>query len=418
MLSRRALSALLPLALLLCAAVLPDDVIGLNERAKTAIDEGRHGDAVKLLEEARALDPNQMVIAKNLAWAYFLRGRSSLEQLRFDGALADYRRASDLNPEESAYRVHLAQLLVRRYRLHESKAVLDGLVVDDPESGDAWLLLGDTLSLQDRLPDAIEAYDRAAKLGTGNVGEMAARAAERTRRQYAVEHDYRTDKTTYFVIRGPSDHDGPVFSVRLSGVLERARSEVCNALGYYPQQRTTVLLYPPDEFRAVTGTHEWVGGLFDRKIRLPIADVERDTEQIEASFRHEFTHLIVSELVPNCPTFVNEGLAEVMENGRGKGLETLVSYLDHHPGGRDAMPRIGDLPNTFMEIEDRDTVSVAYLMSYAFVDHVAGHHGIGAVRKWVESLAAKPLAEAYLAATGRTLSHEEELFRELVRTAR
>jgi len=415
------LSRLLALALIafaLSGAVVPDDVIALNLQAKEAIDQGRHSDAVKLLEEALRLGPDQPVIAKNLAWAYFLRGRGQLGQLRFDGALSDYRRAGELDPGETAYRVHLGQLLVRRYRLHEAKSVLDGVVADDPKSGAAWMLLGDTLSLQDRLPESIEAYERAAKTGADDITDVATRAAERTRRQHSVEQDYRTDKTTYFIIRGPSDHDGPIFAVRLSAKLEQARTEVCNALDYFPQQRTTVVLYPPEDFREVTGTHEWVGGLFDRKIRLPIADVERDTERIEASFRHEFTHLIVSELVPNCPTFVNEGLAEVLENGRGKGMGNLVSYLDHHPKGRDALPRIDDLPDSFMEIEDRDAVSVAYLMSYAFVDHVAGHHGLGAVRKWVEGLATKPLAEAYKAATGRTLSHEEDLFRELVRTAR
>lgn len=416
MLSR--LLALALLALLFGGAVVQDDVNTLNLKAKDAIDQGRHADAVKLLEEAHRLDPDQAVIAKNLAWAYFLRGRTQLGELRFDSALSDYRRAGELNPEETAYRVHLGQLLVRRYRLHEAKSVLDGIIADDPEAGDAWLLLGDTLSLQDQLPESIEAYERAAKTATGNVAEMATRAAERTRRQHAVEKDYRTDKSTYFIFRGPSNTDGPVYALRLSGKLEAARSDVCNALDYFPQQRTTVVLYPPDEFREVTGTHDWVGGLFDRKIRLPIADVERDTERIEASFRHEFTHLIVSELAPNCPTFVNEGVAEVLENGRGQGIPNLVSYLDHHPKGRDGLPRISDLPDSFMDIEDRDTVSVAYLMSYAFVDHVAGHHGLGAVRKWVEGLANKPLAEAYEAATGRTLSHEEELFRELVRTAR
>lgn len=402
----------------LAGGAVLDDVNDLNTRAQEAIDEGRHGDAVKLLEEAHRLDPDEPVLAKNLAWAYFLRGRSHLSALRFESALSDYRLAGELNAEETAYRVHLAQLLVRRYQLHEAERVADGIVADDPENGDAWMLLGDALSLQDRLLESIEAYERAATTATGHVATMAARAAERTRRQHVVEKDYRTDKTTNFIIRGPANTKGPIFSVRLSGRLEAARTEVCNALDYYPQQRTTVVLYPPDEFRAVTGTHDWVGGLFDRKIRLPIADVERDEKQIEASFRHEFTHLIVSELVPNCPTFVNEGLAEVMENGRGKGMGTLVSYLDHHPGGREALPFIADLPDSFVEIEDRDAVSVAYLMSYAFVDHVAGHHGLGAVRKWVEALAAKPLAEAYQAATGRTLDNEEALFRELVRTAR
>jgi hypothetical protein len=248
---------------------------------------------------------------------------------------------------------------------------------------------------------------------------MARAAAERTAAQHAVERDYRTDRTPFFTIRGPADGDGPLFGVRLQGVLDIARSEVCNALNHFPRQKNTiVVLYPPDDFREVTGMHEWVGGLFDRKIRLPIADVERDQKQIEAAFRHEFTHLIVSELTPACPTFVNEGLAELMEVGRGEGIPRLVSFLDARPGGRDALPRIAELPDSFVEITDRDEVSVAYLLSYAFLDHVVSLHGIGKAMSWVRELGAHPLAEAYERAVGRTLAAEEQLFREQVRTAR
>src|SRR5262249_11196291 len=151
-------------------------------------------------------------------------------------------------------------------------------------------------------------------------------------------------------IRGPATNQGPLFGVQLAGVLERARSEVCNALSYFPKQKTIVVLYPQDVFREVTGTHEWVGGLFDRKIRLPIADVQRDQDKIEAAFRHEFTHLIVSEITPDCPTFVNEGLAQLNEYGRGQGLKRLVDYLDDRPAGRQALPHIADLPVSFVDI--------------------------------------------------------------------
>jgi len=399
------------------AAPAADEVNDLNERARAALEAGKAAEAVLLLQKACKLEPDEPVLKRNLAWAYFQRGQQQLKNFQYDEAADDYRQASQLHPEEIGYRAHLGQLLLRQYRLAEAEKVLRAAVEQSKQAADAWLLLGDVLSLQDRLTDAIDAYDRAGKTDDASVASDARTAAERVRRQYEVEKDYRTDNTTYFTIRGPAQNQGPLFGVQLAGVLERARSEVCNALQYFPKQKTIVVLYPPDAFRSVTATHDWVGGLFDRKIRLPIADVQRDQEQIESSFRHEFTHLIVSEITPNCPTFVNEGLAQLEEYGRGQGLPKLIAYLDRK-GGRDALPRIAELPASFVDIADPDKAGAAYLLSYAFVDHVASLHGTGAVMRWIQGLANEPLDKAFEDATGRSLQAEESLFRDQVRTAR
>lgn len=399
-------------------AVAADEVTELNDRARAALDAGRPDEAVGLLERALALAPEEEVIRRNLAWAYFRRGQEALEGLHLERASLDYRKACEHNPDEPGYGVHLGQLLLRRYRLDEAEGVLRGIVDRDAPPPDAWLLLGDVLSLQDELSEARAAYDRAAAGDDPQVTELARTAAARTARQHLVEKDYRTDVTPYFVIRGPATGDGPLFGVRLANLLDSARAEVCAALGVNPRRKATVVLYPPEAFREVTGTHDWVGGLFDRKIRLPIADVERDKELIVASFKHEFTHLVVSDITPACPTFVNEGLAEVMGQGRGKGLGQLAAFLDGQPGGRQALPRIAELPATFMDIADPVAVQRAYLLSYAFLDHVVSFHGTAAALRWVEALSSKPLADAYEAATGRPLADEEALFRERLRTAR
>jgi tetratricopeptide (TPR) repeat protein len=395
-----------------------DEVTDLNDRARAALDAGRPGEAVGLLERALALAPEEDVVRRNLAWAYFRRGQQELAALRLERAALDYRKAVEHNPDEPGYRLHLGQLLLRRYQLDEAERVLRALVAEEGAPPDAWLILGDVLSLQDELPEAKAAYDRAAVGDDEQVAAIARTAAARTARQHLVEHDYRTDVTPYFIIRGPAQGSGPLFGVRLANLLDRARAEVCAALGVNPQRKATVVLYPPEAFREVTGTHEWVGGLFDRKIRLPIADVERDRELIEASFKHEFTHLVISDITPACPTFVNEGLAEVMGQGRGGGLAQLAAFLDAQPGGREALPRIAELPASFMDITDRTEVNRAYLLSYAFLDHVVAFHSASAAMRWVTELGSQPLAEAYQAATGRTLADEEALFRERLRTVR
>ncbi len=407
--------ATLAALLLSTGLVLGDDVFDLNEQAMSALDSGRPADAIQLLEKARGLDPDQPVLTRNLAYAHFLRGKALLEALSYDAAAADFRTAGELNPEEAGYRIHLAQLLLRHYRLDEAERVLRGVIEDHPDSHHAWLMLGDTLNLLDRLEDASAAYGRAAGSDDAKVAAFAREASTRNARQHDVEQDYLTSRSQSFVIRHPLRAQGPSYASRLIDVLERARAEVCNNLRHWPEQLTTVVLYPPEEFKRVTGAHDWVAGLFDRKIRLPIADVDRDRKQIEASFRHEYTHLIVSELHPACPTFLNEGLAQVMEHERGGGADRLVEWLDAQGADRNALPRVGELPLSFVELTDPVQVRQAYLLSYAFVDHVVSLHGTQAVTRWIEGLAAgRTLEAAYQSAARRSLGDEERLFRELI----
>lgn len=391
-----------------------DEVNRLNEEARLKLEAGQPADAVLLLESALGLAPEDEVLRRNLAFAHYKVGDALLDALDQEAAAAAFGRAWDLDRAEPAYGLHLASLRLRAYDLDPALTVLDEVLALHPRSGDAQLMRADVLVLLDRQQEALAAYDQALEHGDERVVAAAGLNRGRAERQLAVERDYVSEETAYFVVRHPqgSSH------LTLLGVLERARVEVCHALGSFPDRKALVVLYPPESFREVTGTHEWVGGLFDRKIRLPIAEGEAGRQQVETSFRHEFAHLMVSQWNPRCPTFVNEGLAQVLELGRGQGMGRLVEWLDAQGRSREDLPRLAEMPSSFLAMDDRSAVRLGYLASYAFVDHVAEQHGLGAVVSWIRRMERAPMDEAYREATGRRLEQEEGLFRELVRTAR
>lgn len=408
--------ALLVLAALLAGfpLLLDDEVLALNLKAKNALESGRPADAVLFLQAALVRTPDDDTLRQNLAWAHYKVGEVERAALSTDRAAAAFARAWEVWDGEPAYGLHLSSLRLRAFRLDEALAAAEAVLARHPESADAQQLAADALALLDRLDEAEAAYRKAAAGKTGDDAAGALQAAERTARQRAVERGYATLRTGSFVIRAPAGTD----HLSLTGVLERARVEVLTALSVTRSEPALVVLYPPDDFREVTGAHAWVGGLFDRKIRLPIADSKRDQDTIEASFRHEYTHLLVSEWSPRCPTFLNEGLAQLFESGRGQGMARLTAYLKSRGRSRDSAPQLAELPDSFVGLSNRAEVELGYLTSYAFVDHVAEHHGLGTVVSWVRQTDAYPLAEAYQRASGRSLQAEESLFRELLRTAR
>ena len=278
--------------------------------------------------------------------------------------------------------------------------------------------MGDTLNLADRLEESLEAY--AVAMGHED-SEWASRAADshaRTSRQHAVEKDYLVDINDLFVIKHPVKTGGPLWGNALGSVLAGARAEVCNLLDVQRSRRVTVVLYTPERFREVTGAHEWVGGLFDRKIRLPIGDLSRERDRTEAAFRHEFVHVIVSEWAPQCPSLMNEGLAQLAEYGKGHGQERLLDHLDGRQETWEDLPALSDLPERFLDLKDRDAVSLAYQMGYAFIDHVRAFHGIGAIERWIRASANASMEKAFLTVTGTSFADEEQRFLEALRRTR
>lgn len=390
-----------------------DDVQTLNDKAGAALAEGRPAEAVLLLESALRQRPADEVLVANLAWAYFQRGKSRLSAFDDEGALVDYAKAAETNPAEPGFALHHATLALQLFRLGEALSVLETALAEHAEHGQLHLLHGDVLALRDELDPAVEAYGLAVRHGADDVLSAARSALARAQRQAAVERDYASHASDTFLIRHPAGTN----HLDLVPVLDRARVEVCQALDAWPSDRALVVLYPPEAFREVTGTHEWVGGLFDRKIRLPIHDASAEAEQIEAAFRHEFAHLLVSERNPRCPTFLNEGLAQWVELGRGEGLDRLVKHLKSVGMGAEELPLLKELPGSFVEVSDHAEVALNYLVSYAFVDHLVAQQGSGAPLRWVWQLRRAPLDAAYQAATGRSLALDEEQFRQTVRVA-
>lgn len=113
----------------------------------------------------------------------------------------------------------------------------------------------------------------------------------------------------------------------------------------YPAGPIETVLYPKEEFNKLVGFGpSWAKGVFDGKIRLPIA--KDDNPQLLAIFRHELTHALLWEAFAGkpIPGWFNEGLAQLLECP--KGCEVDVRSF----AGRQAFLPIEDFLGSFVEL--------------------------------------------------------------------
>jgi hypothetical protein len=187
--------------------------------------------------------------------------------------------------------------------------ILDGLA-RDPREPRLLELLGDLRNREERVEDALRSWREAFELSPGDRLRDKILKAER---ELHAGRDYALSMSSHFNLR----YDGEVDLALAEAVIELLEEqywEMADRLDYAPRQPITVVLYPTQQFREVTQSPAWVGGLYDGKIRVPLGGLHRLDPRAEALLRHELTHAFVhAKSRGHCPRWLHEGLAQHFE---------------------------------------------------------------------------------------------------------
>jgi tetratricopeptide (TPR) repeat protein len=187
--------------------------------------------------------------------------------------------------------------------------VLDGLA-RDPREPRLLELRGDLRNREERVEDALRSWKDAFELSPGDRLRDKILKAER---ELHAGRDYALSMSSHFNLR----YDGEVDLALAEAVIEFLEEqywEMADRLDYAPRQAITVVLYPTRQFRDVTQSPEWVGGLYDGKIRVPLGGLSRLDPRAEGLLRHELTHAFVhAKSRGHCPRWLHEGLAQHFE---------------------------------------------------------------------------------------------------------
>jgi hypothetical protein len=208
---------------------------------------------------------------------------------------------------------------------------------------------------------------------------------------------FEVRRSSHFVLRQDVDIDHSTgvrgsrqFERDVLAVLEAGYDRLEDDLGLRPRRRIDVLVYDAAIFDGQ------FGGLFGFRAAGFYAGVIRVRGDVAVSaalastLRHELVHAGLDAAAPSLvlPAWLNEGLAEWFE-ARGLGRRGLgpaeVAAL-RAAAARGALPSLADLSAPSFAGLSNDAAGLAYLTSYALVDHLARLKGDDAVRELVEGL--------------------------------
>jgi tetratricopeptide (TPR) repeat protein len=352
--------------------------------------QGEQEKALDELQKGFSLFPYDESIRKRLTAAYGAMGKRQLKRMQFDEAAENFENARKLSPDNQVYGIMKGIALYAGKKYDAAAVELEQARRNGGDNLTILLYLGHIYYDSGDLGKAIEEWDRALAMEPGNkpIRDKAAKA----RRELVVESRMDRGYSSMFVI----SYDEGTRSELADSVLdtmEAAYNRVGYDLSHYPVTRVPVILYTKRDYRSVTSGPEWSGGLYDGKVRLPIGGALEITPMLRGVLFHEYTHVVVGEITKgNCPTWLNEGLAEV--EGR-KEFTPPVAELETAAKTGEFIP-FRALEGSLSSLDTRKAL-LAYQQSYSLVNFMITAYGMHKVREILVNLGSGMGSEAAIA---------------------
>ena len=257
-----------------------------------------------------------------------------------------------------------------------------------PDDFAARKWLAQVLYRRNELVEALEQV-RAA-LALQNDKELLEMQAK-LEKEIQVQRNYDDARTANFVVLFDGyEHEEMKHTVL--DILKSAYAEIGKELDFFPSQPISVILYTAKDFSDVTRAPEWAGGMYgqlDGKIRVPVQGAGGRERELRRVLNHEYTHALLYAMAPNCPFWLQEGLAQYCSGDQAVNAGQVIPLKLLAKG----FPR-----------EPRAAM-VAYLESLQVVEDLVEEYGMARLRRLLVKLSGgSDLEEAFAAAYGQPFS--------------
>lgn len=387
------------------------DDIEQNAKAVALANGGRFADAAAILRDLVARNPDSLILQRNLQAALLGSAQELYEQGDYETAEAETQAAIDAAPDSPSAAAWSLLGAIRRDLADPDGAISawhQSLALDAGRADVALALAGILSEMDERTA----ALDLLLQFRDNNPGDHSADAMiDRLAREVDAEWDFVRVETSFFRI----DFDDSIADATvhfIAEALDDAYREVGAKLGVFPENPATAVLYPDADFHALTQTRDWTRGVFDGRIKIPLAGLESDDPELPYVLRHEYAHAIIADLAKGrCPAWLNEGLAMWAE----ETIEERRIWAEDRLSGGTIVP-LDDLRSSFSRMSN-STAEAAYAQSYITVAKLVDSYGVDALTELLEHLGdGAPFGNAFRSVTGQDFeSFEYDVQRRLVR---
>lgn len=363
----------------------PDSLAGEGDLVGRLIKEGKiDGDKLASLEAKG--NPELTATADFIAGKFeFEHGNVAQSRRYFENGLR-------FQPDNSTILTYYAALLLRTGNAAQALPYAQHAARSAPDSPDAYAMLGYAQFANDRTKDAVTSWKHSLEL---RPDPAVQKLLDKAQREQSAESNFTENETRHFVLHYEGAQSSDALRRQILTALESDYDDLARDLGTPPRDNILVTLYTNTAFFDVTHAPDWAGALNDGKLRIPISGLTSVTPELARVLKHELAHSFISSLSSGrCPTWLNEGIAQLLEPknlaSQGRPLAELFKAQQDIP--------LNMLESGFNRFSDVKA-SIAYAESLAAVSYINDSYGMSDVQRILERLSQGNSAEAALRAT-------------------
>jgi tetratricopeptide (TPR) repeat protein len=291
-------------------------------------------------------------------------GWEAIQRGDAEKAATSFRAVLAQNPRDSRALAGAAIAAHLLGRDDEAISTLKRALAINQDDVYALYLLGPLAYSQNDTDLAIKSYEHILKVAPGN--QSIYQQLEAWKKEADLHKSFTVEPMARFTVmfEGPEQQE---IASRVSETLDAAYARVGQALGAYPPQTVTAILYTKEQFKDITKSPSWAAAAYDGRIRIPVLGALSKPAELDRIVTHEYTHAVVQQLYPGIPFWMNEGLATYMEPVNHAGL---VSHLR----ASDLTISLDKLTQAFRTTDGADA-AVAYAQAYVAVREMATRLG-------------------------------------------
>jgi tetratricopeptide (TPR) repeat protein len=326
------------------------------------------------------------------AVAYYVAAKQEFQIGDYGSATRDFEAALRNDPQNPAILTFYAALLIKTGNARQALTYAQSAVEYAPDSADAYAVLGYAQFASDHNKDAIQSWRKSVSLRPdATIQGMIGRA----QRENSTEGNFAERETGHFLLRYEGSQSSESLREQILSALESAYQDLSREFGSEPRQSIEVVLYTGQDYFDVTQAPSWTGALNDGKIRIPLRGVSYVDSGLARVLRHELTHSFVNQAAQGrCPTWLNEGIAQMLEP---KSLGSLGTPLARLFKNDQAVP-LNMLEGSFMGLSTAQA-QLAYAESLATTEYIRDRYGMSDLLRILQKLGQGESTESALRST-------------------